>query len=110
MAKELGAKVVNHYCYYVCMEDEFPKEKMQAYYGRAIKAAEMYNIKQIVLGGGVAANSEIRKKFFAMQDKGYKIYAPAMKYCTDNASMIASAAYFLANTIDSLEVEVFSRC
>ena len=77
---------------------------------KTVKAAEKYGIKQIVLGGGVAANSEIRKKFFSLEDKGYKIFAPAMKYCTDNASMIASSAYFLANTMDSLEIEVFSRC
>lgn len=79
-------------------------------YGKTLKAAQKYGIKQIVLGGGVAANSEIRKKFFALKDSGYKIYAPAMKYCTDNASMIASCAYFYTNTMDSLEVEVFSRC
>lgn len=79
-------------------------------FGKTLKAAEKYNIKQIVLGGGVAANSEIRNKFFALREKGYKIYAPAMKYCTDNASMIASAAYFLTNTMESLDVEVFSRC
>lgn len=77
---------------------------------KTLKAAEDYGIKQIVLGGGVAANSEIRKKFFSLQDKGYKIFAPAMKYCTDNAAMIASSAYFLANTMDSIDVEVFSRC
>lgn len=77
---------------------------------KTLNAAEKYGIKQIALGGGVAANSEIRKKFFALQDVGYKIFAPAMKYCTDNASMIASSAYFLANTMDSLEIEVFSRC
>ena len=75
---------------------------------KTLKAAEDYGIKQIVLGGGVAANSEIRKKFFSLQDKGYKIFAPAMKYCTDNAAMIASSAYFLANTMDSIDVEVFS--
>lgn len=98
---------------------ELPKEDVAAsfqecitstLFGKTVKAAEKYGIKQIVLGGGVAANSEIRKKFFALEDKGYKIFAPAMKYCTDNASMIASAAYFLTNTMDSLEVEVFSRC
>jgi len=77
---------------------------------KTVKAAERHGIKQIVLGGGVAANSEIRRKFFDLENKGYKIYAPSMKYCTDNASMIASSAYFLANTMDSLEVEVFSRC
>ena len=73
------------------------------------KAADNINAKTIVLAGGVAANSEIRKKFFALREQGYKIYAPEMKYCTDNASMIASSAYFLANTTGNLEIEVFSR-
>ena len=51
------------------------------------------------------------KKIYAIlfENEGYKIYAPAMKFCTDNASMIASSAYFLANTVDNLDVEVFSR-
>lgn len=73
------------------------------------KAAENINSNTIVLAGGVAANSEIRRKFFALRDQGFKIYAPEMKYCTDNAAMIASSAYFLANTTDKLDVEVFSR-
>ena len=73
------------------------------------KAADNINANTIVLAGGVAANSEIRRKFFALREQGYNIYAPEMKYCTDNASMIASSAYFLANTMDSLDVEVFSR-
>lgn len=98
---------------------EIPKEDIAAsfqecitstLFKKTVRAAEKFGIKQIVLGGGVAANSEIRRKFFALRDKGYKIFAPEMKYCTDNASMIASSAYFLANTMDSLEVEVFSRC
>lgn len=99
--------------------DDFPKEDVAAsfqecitktLFKKTLKAAESIGAKKIALGGGVAANSEIRKKFFALEEQGYKIYAPAMKYCTDNASMIASAAYFLANTTDSLDVEVFSRC
>ncbi len=73
------------------------------------KAADSIGAKTIVLAGGVAANSEIRKKFFELRNFGYKIYAPEMKYCTDNAAMIASSAYFLSNTMDSLDVEVFSR-
>lgn len=65
--------------------------------------------KQVVIAGGVAANSEIRKKVFALENEGYKVYAPAMKYCTDNASMVASCAYFNTNTFDDIDVEVFSR-
>lgn len=64
---------------------------------------------QVVIAGGVAANSEIRKKVFALENEGYKVYAPAMKYCTDNASMVASCAYFNTNTFDDIDVEVFSR-
>ncbi|GBF23135.1 N6-L-threonylcarbamoyladenine synthase [Candidatus Gastranaerophilus sp. (ex Termes propinquus)] len=65
----------------------------------------------LVLAGGVAANSELRKKFFALQERGeYRVFAPQMKYCTDNASMVASCAYF--NPIEALEplnLEAFSR-
>lgn len=65
--------------------------------------------KQVVIAGGVAANSEIRKKIFEFENDGYKVNAPAMKYCTDNAAMVASCAYFNTNTFDDVDVEVFSR-
>ncbi len=65
--------------------------------------------KQVVIAGGVAANSEIRKKIFEFEKDGYKVNAPAMKYCTDNAAMVASCAYFNTNTFDDVDVEVFSR-
>jgi N6-L-threonylcarbamoyladenine synthase len=68
--------------------------------------------KQVVLAGGVAANSEIRRKFFELEkieNGSYKVNAPAMKYCTDNAAMVASCAYFSTNTFDDVDVEVFSR-
>ncbi len=73
------------------------------------RALEEKGYKQVVLAGGVAANSEIRRKFFELEKEGYKVNAPAMKYCTDNASMIASCAYFSTNTFDDVNVEVFSR-
>ncbi|MDD3149912.1 MAG: tRNA (adenosine(37)-N6)-threonylcarbamoyltransferase complex transferase subunit TsaD [Candidatus Gastranaerophilales bacterium] len=76
---------------------------------KTLQAAEDNNIKTIAIAGGVAANSEIRKKIFDLQNNGYKVYAPAMKYCTDNAAMVASAAYFMSNVMTDLEVEVFSR-
>ena len=72
-------------------------------------ALEVKGYNQVVLAGGVAANSEIRKKIFSLQDMGYKVFAPQMKYCTDNASMVASAAFFFVKTFDNVDVEVFSR-
>ena len=73
------------------------------------RAAEERGYKQVVLAGGVAANSEIRKKIFDLKEEGYDVYAPVMKYCTDNASMVASAAFFFDKTFDDINVEVFSR-
>ena len=78
-------------------------------YKKVKLALEENGYKQVVLAGGVAANSEIRKKIFSLSELGYKVYAPQMKYCTDNASMVASAAYFFDNTFDNIDVEVFSR-
>ena len=73
------------------------------------KALEERGYKQVVIAGGVAANSEIRKKIFDFVNDGYKVFAPPMKYCTDNAAMVASCAYFNTNTFDDIDVEVFSR-
>ncbi|MDR1327179.1 MAG: tRNA (adenosine(37)-N6)-threonylcarbamoyltransferase complex transferase subunit TsaD [Heliobacteriaceae bacterium] len=72
-------------------------------------ALEVSGYKQVVIAGGVAANSEIRRKVFALKDEAYEVFAPPMKYCTDNAAMVASCAYFNTNTYNDLNVEVFSR-
>ncbi len=73
------------------------------------KAVIERGYNQVVIAGGVAANSEIRKKVFNLENDGFKVFAPPMKYCTDNASMVASCAYFNTNTYDDVDVEVFSR-
>jgi len=77
--------------------------------GKTLLAAKNYGIKKLALAGGVAANSEIRRKFFEQQNNGFEVHAPEFKFCTDNASMVASAAYFQSNTMQNLDVEVFSR-
>ncbi len=73
------------------------------------KALDETGYKQVVIAGGVAANSEIRRKIFELEKDGYRVCAPPMKYCTDNAAMVASCAYFNTNTFDDVDVEVFSR-
>ncbi len=73
------------------------------------KALVERGYNQVVIAGGVAANSEIRKKIFDFENDGFKVFAPPMKYCTDNAAMVASCAYFNTNTFDDVDVEVFSR-
>ncbi|MCD8377669.1 MAG: tRNA (adenosine(37)-N6)-threonylcarbamoyltransferase complex transferase subunit TsaD [Candidatus Gastranaerophilales bacterium] len=72
-------------------------------------ALEIKGYRQVVIAGGVAANSEIRRKIFELKKYGCRVNAPIMKYCTDNASMVASSAFFFNNTYDDIDVEVFSR-
>lgn len=57
------------------------------------KAAKLkYNPKQILIVGGVAANSELRRR--AKLEIDSEIIIPKLKYCTDNALMIAAAAFY----------------
>lgn len=58
-------------------------------------AAEMKNMDKIALAGGVAANSRLRNELIAKaSDKNIKVYYPKPVLCTDNAAMIACAAYY----------------
>ncbi len=58
-------------------------------------AAEKYCLRDVVVGGGVAANSRLRKLFqTAAQKKHLRIYLPDLSFCTDNAAMIAAAGYY----------------
>ena len=49
---------------------------------------------KLVLAGGVSANSYIRDAFLKLEEEGIKLYMPDLKFCTDNAAMIASAGYY----------------
>jgi N6-L-threonylcarbamoyladenine synthase len=61
---------------------------------KAFEAAKEFNLKQISLGGGVCANSLIRKIFLKEGKKNkVKVFLPSALYCTDNAAMIGCAAY-----------------
>ncbi len=58
---------------------------------KTIKAAKDYRGKTIILGGGVAANSELRKQ---IKKKFNNVILPPKNFCTDNAAMIGIAGYF----------------
>lgn len=64
---------------------------------KTLKAAEKYNVKSILLSGGVSANNKLREQFvFEIRNLKLDIglFAPEAQLCADNAAMIASAAYF----------------
>jgi len=58
---------------------------------RAEQALEQTGIGRLAVGGGVAANGELRRR---LQGLGVTVHVPPPSLCTDNAAMIASAARF----------------
>ncbi len=62
---------------------------------KTIKALEDKNVKNLVLAGGVAANKGIRNRLREECEKRDIHYTfPEIKYCTDNAAMIAASGYY----------------
>ena len=58
-----------------------------------MRAAELTKMTDIVIAGGVSANSELRERMEKeCADKGYNLYYPEKKYCGDNAAMVGAQA------------------
>lgn len=70
------------------------------------KAAKQFHIKTIAIAGGVAANSELRKRIIEESEKNdWKYFIPDFEYCTDNAAMIAISAYYKYNNKDFVSLD-----
>ena len=65
---------------------------VDALVSRTRTALERTGIERLAIGGGVAANSELRE---AVTGLGVPVWVPPVELCTDNAAMIAGAARFL---------------
>lgn len=62
---------------------------------KTMKALEDYKVKNLIVAGGVAANSGLRNRLKELCDqKEINLTIPPLKYCTDNATMIAAAGYY----------------
>ena len=62
---------------------------------KAVDAAIKHNQKRIVMAGGVASNSRLRKLINELASKhDIEVLSPSPILCTDNGAMIASAAYY----------------
>jgi N6-L-threonylcarbamoyladenine synthase len=80
---------------------------------KTLLAAKKSGIKKIVLAGGVAANQRLRELMRSRgQKEQFKVFMPPIKFCTDNAAMIALAGYHLfkdAPAAGALDMDVYSR-
>ena len=74
----------------------FEKTAIDIILDRVSRAVKDTGINRIVAGGGVVANSYLRRSLKSMF--GDRAFLPSMKYCTDNGAMVAGIGYhFIAN-------------
>ena len=72
------------------------------------KAVEIRNVQQLVVCGGVSANSRLRTKLTQTFDGVANVALTPLAYCTDNAAMIATAGFFQTKNVgpfDQFELE-----
>jgi len=61
---------------------------------KTLAAARQYDVATLFVTGGVAANNELRQRFAGQATReGVPVYFPSRPLSTDNAAMIAAAAY-----------------
>ena len=71
---------------------EFQNSVVRDLVERTLAGAEQCQVGTVLVSGGVSANSQLRATF-AARAQGLKIYFPSRELSTDNAAMIAAAAY-----------------
>ena len=90
----------------------FQKTLIDILMDKLVKAAKQTGIREIAIGGGVSANSGLRRRVLEEgRRRGWKTYLPEFKFTTDNAAMIAIAGYYhyLAGERTGLDVAPVSR-
>ncbi len=79
---------------------------------KAISAAKRYAIYDIVVSGGVAANSRLRARMTRDAERlGYRTYFPRLEFCTDNAAMVGIVGYhqIRAGMVIKEDADVYSK-
>lgn len=64
---------------------------------KTLRAVKQYNVKSLLLGGGVAANQKLKEtieRSIKIEGLQTKLFVPKKNLCTDNAAMIAAAAFY----------------
>lgn len=85
---------------------EFQEAIVDVLVAKTIKAARKFGVKSIVVGGGVAANSELRRRMMVDGEKNnIEVHFPTKDLSVDNGAMIAAAAFYQKNFVDSLKLQ-----
>jgi N6-L-threonylcarbamoyladenine synthase len=82
----------------ICVPDlaaSFQNAVVEALVSRAVQAAKEYGYDKLAIAGGVASNSALRSAMqTACEKNGIRFFHPSPIFCTDNAAMIGTAAYY----------------
>jgi N6-L-threonylcarbamoyladenine synthase len=63
---------------------------------KTVRCAEQEGLRKVAVGGGVAANSRLRRRLAeACEQRGLEVFVPPVALCTDNAAMVGLAARYL---------------
>ncbi len=84
----------------------FQRAMVEDLVAKTLTAARSYDVATLFVTGGVAANAELRRRFEeAAGQEGMPVYFPSRALSTDNAAMIAAAAYakFLTRDFAALD-------
>lgn len=76
---------------------------------KTMKAVKKYEVKELLVAGGVSANKFLRETLKKECDKqNVELIVPELKYCTDNAAMIGAAAYnmYMDNRFSDLDLKI----
>jgi len=90
----------------------FQKAAVDVLVEKTIRACRRYRLNKILISGGVAANSKLRKEFKKRcNSNNISVYIPPLSLCTDNAAMVACLGYYkyMESDFSSLDVDVYSR-
>ena len=80
---------------------------------KTVQAARLHRVKNIALGGGVAANQALRQRMKSLcEENNLRLYCPRPGYCTDNAAMIALSGWrkYQRHGVTPFAEDVYSRC
>jgi N6-L-threonylcarbamoyladenine synthase len=74
--------------------------------GKTLSAAREFEAREILVAGGVSANKTLRAEF--QERSNLPVHIPPIALCTDNAAMVAGAAYYryMRGQRDSLGMDV----
>lgn len=81
----------------------FQEAAVCSLFNKTLSAAEKYNVRNIMVSGGVSANKNLRDKFNNLKENGFRISFPEKKYSTDNAAMIGLVGFYKYKFSDKKE-------